>query len=243
MDPDSIDPEQGVAPVSDADDTVERAALQEGLAAEVRAATFSTVMRGYDKEEVDGFLASLAERLEGAGDDAWSSGALKRELERVGETTKDILSAAEEAARKLREDAGDEARRLRLEASRKAEETISAAQAKAEDLAQAAVSRHRVLEARIERLMERRDRVVNHLARLSDQLSAMASAAQDEEGRPLEAHEEEPAVEREEAVEPEEEPATEAGAEVFDAEAELDAEPATDAGSEGPDATREGSAP
>ena len=193
------------------------------LAAQVKEATFPTVMRGYDKDEVDRFLAWLAKRLEGvaqlSGGGIWGPDALRRELERVGESTKGILAAAEETARKLRADtareveearrsareqaqrmrseaeefasqtresASEEARRLRVEASREAEEAIATAQAKAEEQVDTAVRRHRALEARIERLLERRDRVVDHLGRLSQQLSALASAAEKEQKRSLE---------------------------------------------------------
>ena len=63
----------------------------------IRNATFPTSRRGYDKHEVEKFLARLADWLETGGGDESRSDAVKRELERVGERTGAILSQAEES--------------------------------------------------------------------------------------------------------------------------------------------------
>ena len=60
----------------------------------IRNATFPAARRGYDKHEVEKFLARLADWLEtGAGDESRSD-VVKRELEKVGERTGAILAQA-----------------------------------------------------------------------------------------------------------------------------------------------------
>src|SRR5437762_13609497 len=94
--------------VNDPGATVEAAAVDPGyaLAERVRAASFKVGRRGYDRDEVDTFLAWLADELRGAelasvvpGDDPE---AMRKELERVGESTAEILRAAEQTSRELR---------------------------------------------------------------------------------------------------------------------------------------------
>lgn len=88
----------------------------------IRNATFPSTRRGYDKHEVEKFLARLADWLEtGAGDESRSD-TVKRELERVGERTGAILAQAEESAQQIRAEAEEEARG-----------TINAANAQAEE--------------------------------------------------------------------------------------------------------------
>jgi DivIVA domain-containing protein len=89
----------------------------------IRNATFPSARRGYDKHEVEKFLARLADWLEtGAGDEARSD-TVKRELERVGQRTGAILSQAEESAQQIRAEAEEEARGTIGNASSQAEET------------------------------------------------------------------------------------------------------------------------
>ncbi|MGZ5355252.1 MAG: DivIVA domain-containing protein, partial [Solirubrobacterales bacterium] len=87
----------------------------------IRNATFPSSRRGYDKHEVEKFLARLADWLETGGGDEPRSDAVKRELERVGERTGAILSQAEESAQQIRSEAEEEARATRAEAKATAE--------------------------------------------------------------------------------------------------------------------------
>jgi len=89
----------------------------------IRNATFPASRRGYDKHEVEKFLARLADWLEtGAGDESRSD-TVKRELERVGQRTGAILAQAEESAQQIRAEAEDEARGTVNTANMEAEET------------------------------------------------------------------------------------------------------------------------
>jgi DivIVA domain-containing protein len=91
----------------------------------IRNATFPSSRRGYDKNEVEKFLARLADWLEtGAGDESRSD-TVKRELERVGQRTGAILAQAEESAQQIRAEAEEEARGTINTASMQAAETRS----------------------------------------------------------------------------------------------------------------------
>ena len=79
----------------------------------IRNATFPSSRRGYDKHEVEKFLARLADWLETGGGDESRSDTVKRELERVGERTGAILAQAEESAQQIRSEAEAEARARR----------------------------------------------------------------------------------------------------------------------------------
>jgi len=81
-----------------------------------RNARFNLVKRGYDRGEVDRFLSQWADWMESLEDDPSAAEALKAELERVGERTSGVLTAAGEAAAKLTEDAEAKANETREEA-------------------------------------------------------------------------------------------------------------------------------
>jgi DivIVA domain-containing protein len=94
----------------------------------IRNATFPSVRRGYDKHEVEKFLARLADWLAtGAGDESRSD-TVKRELERVGQRTGAILAQAEESAQQIRAEAEEEARGTINTANMQAEETRTEAE-------------------------------------------------------------------------------------------------------------------
>jgi DivIVA domain-containing protein len=91
----------------------------------IRSATFPIARKGYDKREVERFLTSLADWLEGGGADEALSDVIKRELERVGQKTGAILAAAHEAAEEIRLEAEEEAGRT-IEDTRREEMRIRA---------------------------------------------------------------------------------------------------------------------
>lgn len=81
-----------------------------------RNARFNLVKRGYERGEVDRFLNQWADWMESLDDEPSTAEAVKEELERVGERTSGILTAAGEAAAKLTEDAEARAEEVREEA-------------------------------------------------------------------------------------------------------------------------------
>src|SRR5688500_7933188 len=98
----------------------------------IRNATFPSSRRGYDKHEVEKFLARLADWLETGGGDESRSDTVKRELKRVGERTGAILAQAEESAQQIRTEAEEEAAEARAAALKEAGETRAAADGYAE---------------------------------------------------------------------------------------------------------------
>lgn len=157
-------------------------------AQELRRAKFPQAIRGYDRNAVHELLDYVADYLEHPpGAVADREPDVRRELERIGERTAGILTAAEEAAEKLREEAreyaekvrreaDEEARATRLEASRKAEEIVNEAEARAERIIDEAIARRRKLAARLDALAQRRDEVAEEIARLAEELMTAADA-------------------------------------------------------------------
>ena len=99
-----------------------------------RNARFNLVKRGYDRGEVDRFLSQWADWMESLEDEPQTANVVREELERIGERTSGVLTAAGEAAAKLTEDAEAKAKEkieeakvasniTRMEADRYAEET------------------------------------------------------------------------------------------------------------------------
>src|ERR687892_2933010 len=88
----------------------------------IRNATFPTARRGYEKREVERFLARLADWLETGGGDESRSDTVKRELERVGQRTGAILAQAEESAQQIRAEAEEDARETLAAAGTQADE-------------------------------------------------------------------------------------------------------------------------
>ncbi len=79
----------------------------------IRNATFTLTRRGYDRREVDSYLSKLADWLEVGGADQVHGDTIRAELERIGQRTGKILTAAEEAARAMQAEAEQEARQIK----------------------------------------------------------------------------------------------------------------------------------
>jgi DivIVA domain-containing protein len=104
----------------------------------IRNATFPSARRGYDKHEVERFLARLADWLETGGGDESRSDMVKRELERVGQRTGAILAQAEESAQQIRAEAEEEVRGSIDEAHAEAEKKRGEADGYSEETRQRA---------------------------------------------------------------------------------------------------------
>ena len=109
---------------------------------------------------------------------------VREEIAKVGERTAGILTAAEDAAGKLRDeaksstpsslraDAEDESRKARLNASQKMDEMIADAETKSQQIIDDAVARRRQLNQAISSLLDRRDEIAADAARLAEELIA-----------------------------------------------------------------------
>jgi DivIVA domain-containing protein len=158
-----------------------------------REASFPIALGGYNRAAVHAFLDRVADWLDQrGGGTAEASAELTSEFAKVGERTSGILTAAEEAAAKLRADAKDHAERLRtdveeearmarLNASQKADEIVAEAEAKAERMIEDALARRRRLNQAVTTLAERRDEIIGQVAQLADELIAAVEAIRPEE--------------------------------------------------------------
>ena len=153
-------------------------------AEEVRRATFPQALRGYDRQAVHDLLARVADWMEGnAGSASSATPGMQEELAKVGEKTAGILTAAEEAARNLRDeaaeyaerlraDAEDESRKARLNAGQRMDEMIAEAEEKSRTIIDEAVERRRQLNLAISSLIDRRDEIAADTTRLAEELLA-----------------------------------------------------------------------
>jgi DivIVA domain-containing protein len=141
----------------------------------IRAATFPVARRGYEQREVDRFLNRVADWLETGGGDQARSDLVRRELERIGQKTGQILNAANDAAAQIQAEAETAAADIRDAAERLAAERIDAAQRRATEMAEAADRRRGDIETLISDLEARRDAVLGELRRLAADVAGAAS--------------------------------------------------------------------
>ena len=166
---------------ADEPSTDARAAIDERIE-EIRRADFTATRRGYDRDEVQRYLGSLADWLESLGLGDPDRGEVRRELAWVGERTAEILTKAAEEAERMRAEAEEETRAARLEAGTQAEETVAQAERRAEELMEEATRRRHDLQVLIGDLLERRDEIVADGRRLADELGELFADYDEEPG-------------------------------------------------------------
>lgn len=93
----------------------------------IRVPGFTLARRGYDKHEVDRFLARLADWLETDAPNEIGQMAVTRKLELVGKSTAHILMTTEQESAELKRDAEAECARMLSEAEASALQTRDAA--------------------------------------------------------------------------------------------------------------------
>jgi DivIVA domain-containing protein len=167
---------------------------------QLRVQGFTVARRGYDRREVDKFLATLGDWLETDAARDLGDQAVKRKLELVGKSTAQILlatekeseelraqtkeectelrSQAEAAAREARGAADKYAKKVREQADQEARRTGEAASAKANEIVERAERRRAQIEAAIAALDARRDDVLGELERLQGELASTVAAHQ-----------------------------------------------------------------
>jgi cell division septum initiation protein DivIVA len=160
----------------------------------LRVEGFTVARRGYDRREVDKFLAALGDWIETDAARDLGDVAVKRKLELVGKSTAQILLATEKESEELRaqteeectelrsraeaasvetRQAADEyAQKVREQADRDARRTGEAAGAKAKGIIERAERRRAQIEAAIAELDARRDDVLRELERLQGELAS-----------------------------------------------------------------------
>lgn len=93
----------------------------------IRVPGFTLARRGYDKHEVDRFLARLADWLETDAPNEIGQMAVTRKLELVGKSTAHILMTTEQESAELRRNSEEECARMLSEAEASALQTRDAA--------------------------------------------------------------------------------------------------------------------
>lgn len=150
---------------------------RDGRLRELREANFPLALRGYSRSEVDRFLGETAEWVEQLVLRGADATVVQQELSRVGEQTADILSAAEDTARRMRSEAADEVEATRAGVRDQAARTRAEAESYAETT-RAEADRH-VETARRELEEELRRRHVEAAANV-DKMVSDASAKADQ---------------------------------------------------------------
>jgi cell division septum initiation protein DivIVA len=161
---------------------------------QLRVQGFTVARRGYDRREVDKFVAALGDWLETDAAKDLGDQAVKRKLELVGKSTAQILlttekeseelraqteeecielrSQADAASRETRHAADEYAKKVRDKADQDARRTGEAASAKAKGIVEEAERRRAQIEAVIAELDARRDGTLQELERLQGELAS-----------------------------------------------------------------------
>ena len=135
---------------------------------------FRMVVRGYDRDEVDAYIARLRAEMD---EHRSPSGAVRRALEQVGDEVAGILKRAHETAAEVTASAQRESEE-RLAASRKeAEDRVAEARATAAAMTAQAEAKLTDLDVDTDRIWAERDRIVQDARKLAEQLLGLADAA------------------------------------------------------------------
>lgn len=121
---------------------------------------------GYDRHQVDAFVARTAERLDAALAAGTPDGAVRQALDRLGDETSAVLQRAHQIAEEVTARSRAEADDRRSQAEQEAAAIHQAAEARVADL-----------DAELEMLWQERQRLINDIDRISEQLRALVTDA------------------------------------------------------------------
>ena len=144
---------------------------------------FSTAIRGYDRDEVDGYIKRVNEVLAELQITKTPETAVQRALERVDREKQSVIEeahgTAEEITSRSRSRADDriqeaieEGQRVREAATQEANEMRKEAERGAREMREAAEQRIRELETHIEEMLGKRARVIEELRVLAGHIDA-----------------------------------------------------------------------
>lgn len=132
----------------------------------VRAKSFTIVLRGYDREEVDAWREEVAKQIEALETQQPRDAVVKRALDDVGEQTASILQRAHEAA--------DE---LTTRSRSQAEGRLQRAESEAEEAIREAEERAQQLEVDTRTIWDQRARLLEEMRQLADEVLGVADDA------------------------------------------------------------------
>lgn len=142
----------------------------------VRAMTFPIGLRGYERAAVDAWRDEIAGKIEQLETQAPRDTAVKRALDEVGQETAAILQRAHEAAEELT-----------TRSRSQAEGRLQRAEAEAEATIKEAEERASVLERDSKAIWEQRQRLLEEMRQLADDVLAVADDAAERIDPPKEA--------------------------------------------------------
>ncbi len=142
----------------------------------VRAKAFPIGLRGYDRIAVDAWKDDVAKKIEELEAQAPRDTAVKRALEEVGQETAAILQRAHEAAEELT-----------TRSRSQAEGRLQRSEAEAAATIKEAEERAAVLERDSKAIWEQRQRLLEDMRQLADDVLAVADNASDRINPPKEA--------------------------------------------------------
>lgn len=149
---------------------------RQSAADKVRAKTFPIGLRGYDRAAVDAWRDEVARRIEQLETQAPRDTAVKRALDEVGQETAAILQRAHEAAEELT-----------TRSRSQAEGRLQRAEADAEATIKEAEERAALLERDSKAIWEHRQRLLEEMRQLADDVLAVADDAAERIDPPKEA--------------------------------------------------------
>ena len=138
---------------------------------------FPVVLRGYDRVAVDAYVKHVSQLVAELYASRSPEGAVRRALERTGEQVSQLLKGAHETAEQLTAQSRSEAEDRLVQAREEADELIRQAHQRAEEITRDAERRARELDSEVEHIWAERDRIVDDVRKLSEDLAALASTA------------------------------------------------------------------
>jgi glyoxylase-like metal-dependent hydrolase (beta-lactamase superfamily II)/cell division septum initiation protein DivIVA len=157
--------------------TAPLAELPEDPVASVANQDFPLALRGYDRVAVDAYVRHVSQVVAELYASRSPEGAVRRALERVGEEVSEILKRAHHTAEQLAAQSRSEAEDRLIRAREEAEELTREARQRAEQIVSGAERRARELDAEVDHIWAERDRIVEDVRKLSEDLGALASTA------------------------------------------------------------------
>jgi DivIVA domain-containing protein len=134
--------------------------------AELRDVQFSSALRGYDRDEVDRFVARVNQVLAELQITAAPESAIRHALKQVSEETQGILERAHETGEEITRGSRSQA-----------DDRLQQAEAEARGLREAAEARVAELEADVQRILAERARIIEELRDLVRRLGAFSDEA------------------------------------------------------------------
>ena len=139
------------------------------------------IVGGYDRDEVDEYVAHLERRIEQLEQDRTPDGAVQRALGQVGDEVAGILQQAHETADQLTESARTEANQLQESSRRQAEQLQESSQREshrdAAEITANAQTRLQELDVDADRIWGERERILTDIRFLAQQLTDAVDGA------------------------------------------------------------------